>query len=78
MEVPPTRADIIHACDIVEDAAIAYGFNNIVRTTPRTYTIANQVRLTSEPANPGTAAGLLGDKPPRQSRRPAFITCAMY
>lgn len=43
IEVPPTRSDILHACDIVEDAAVAYGFNNITRTTPRTYTIANQV-----------------------------------
>uniref|UniRef100_A0AAV2J6U7 Elongation factor 1-beta n=1 Tax=Knipowitschia caucasica TaxID=637954 RepID=A0AAV2J6U7_KNICA len=42
VEIPPTRSDVIHACDIMEDAAIAYGFNNIVRTTPRTYTVANQ------------------------------------
>ncbi|KAI2656455.1 Phenylalanine--tRNA ligase beta subunit [Labeo rohita] len=42
VEIPPTRADVIHACDIMEDAAIAYGFNNIVRSTPRMYTIANQ------------------------------------
>nr|XP_023674576.1 phenylalanine--tRNA ligase beta subunit [Paramormyrops kingsleyae] len=45
VEIPPTRSDIIHACDIVEDAAIAYGFNNIVRTTPRTYTIGNQLPM---------------------------------
>ncbi|MBN3324601.1 SYFB ligase, partial [Atractosteus spatula] len=45
VEVPPTRSDIIHACDIVEDAAIAYGYNNINRTTPRTYTVANQLPL---------------------------------
>ncbi|KAF3693106.1 Phenylalanine--tRNA ligase beta subunit [Channa argus] len=45
VEIPPTRSDVIHACDIMEDAAIAYGFNNIVRTTPRTYTIANQFPL---------------------------------
>lgn len=32
IEIPPTRADIIHACDIVEDAAIAYGYNNIQMT----------------------------------------------
>lgn len=44
VEIPPTRSDVIHACDIMEDAAIAYGFNNIVRSTPRTYTVANQVR----------------------------------
>ncbi|KAM7269278.1 hypothetical protein ACFE04_024775 [Oxalis oulophora] len=27
--VPPTRSDILHACDVMEDVAIAYGFNNI-------------------------------------------------
>lgn len=43
VEIPPTRSDVIHACDIMEDAAMAYGFNNITRTTPLTYTIANQV-----------------------------------
>ncbi|RVE64728.1 hypothetical protein OJAV_G00128650 [Oryzias javanicus] len=42
VEIPPTRPDVIHACDIMEDAAVAYGFNNITRTTPRTYTVANQ------------------------------------
>uniref|UniRef100_A0A3P9P1Q0 Phenylalanine--tRNA ligase beta subunit n=1 Tax=Poecilia reticulata TaxID=8081 RepID=A0A3P9P1Q0_POERE len=45
VEIPPTRPDVIHACDIMEDAAIAYGFNNITRTTPRTYTVANQFPL---------------------------------
>uniref|UniRef100_UPI0037E8DAFC phenylalanine--tRNA ligase beta subunit n=1 Tax=Semicossyphus pulcher TaxID=241346 RepID=UPI0037E8DAFC len=45
VEIPPTRSDVIHACDIMEDAAMAYGFNNIPRTTPRTYTVANQFPL---------------------------------
>ncbi|KAF4085749.1 hypothetical protein AMELA_G00098850 [Ameiurus melas] len=45
VEIPPTRSDVIHACDIMEDAAMAYGFNNIARTTPRTYTVANQLPL---------------------------------
>ncbi|KAH1165355.1 phenylalanine--tRNA ligase beta subunit isoform X1 [Mauremys mutica] len=45
IEIPPTRADIIHACDIIEDAAIAYGYNNIQMTIPKTYTIANQFPL---------------------------------
>ncbi|XP_057694119.1 phenylalanine--tRNA ligase beta subunit isoform X1 [Corythoichthys intestinalis] len=45
VEIPPTRSDVIHACDIMEDAAMAYGFNNITRTTPQTYTIANQLPL---------------------------------
>lgn len=34
VEIPPTRHDIIHAADIYEDAAIAYGYNNIVKTIP--------------------------------------------
>ncbi|KAM6932541.1 phenylalanine--tRNA ligase beta subunit isoform 2-T2 [Lycodopsis pacificus] len=42
VEIPPTRSDVIHACDIMEDAAMAFGFNNIPYTTPRTYTIATQ------------------------------------
>uniref|UniRef100_A0A3Q3DIT6 Phenylalanine--tRNA ligase beta subunit n=1 Tax=Hippocampus comes TaxID=109280 RepID=A0A3Q3DIT6_HIPCM len=45
VEIPPTRSDVIHACDIMEDAAMAFGFNNITRTTPQTYTIANQFPL---------------------------------
>lgn len=32
----------MHACDIMEDAAIAYGFNNITMTIPETNTIAEQ------------------------------------
>ena len=27
--IPVTRADILHFCDIAEDCAVAYGFNNI-------------------------------------------------
>lgn len=38
--VPPTRSDIFHACDIVEDVAIAYGFNRIPRTVPSAFCIA--------------------------------------
>ncbi|XP_060049649.1 phenylalanine--tRNA ligase beta subunit [Erinaceus europaeus] len=45
IEIPPIRADVIHACDIVEDAAIAYGYNNIQTSLPKTYTIANQFPL---------------------------------
>ena len=32
--IPPTRADILHQCDIMEDVAIAYGFNNLPRSFP--------------------------------------------
>lgn len=34
VEVPPTRHDVIHACDIYEDVAISFGYNNIKRTLP--------------------------------------------
>lgn len=32
--VPPTRADVLHQCDIMEDVAIAYGFNDLPRSSP--------------------------------------------
>jgi len=38
--VPPSRSDILHPCDIMEDVAIAYGFNNIPETMPKSHTIA--------------------------------------
>jgi len=41
--VPPTRADVIHACDVYEDIAIAFGYNNIQKRLPRTSTIAKQL-----------------------------------
>ncbi|QSZ30871.1 hypothetical protein DSL72_000429 [Monilinia vaccinii-corymbosi] len=34
VSIPPTRADVLHRCDIMEDVAIAYGFNNLPRTSP--------------------------------------------
>nr|SVE75035.1 EOG090X03QT [Daphnia dolichocephala] len=43
--VPPTRHDIIHACDVYEDVAIAFGYNNIAKTLPTTNTIASQFPL---------------------------------
>lgn len=34
VHVPPTRADVLHQADIMEDVAISYGFNNLPRTFP--------------------------------------------
>lgn len=45
VEIPPTRHDVIHACDIYEDVAIAHGYNNIKRTLPRTSQIGRQYPL---------------------------------
>ncbi|KAH9747782.1 Phenylalanine--tRNA ligase beta subunit cytoplasmic [Citrus sinensis] len=32
--VPPTRSDVLHPCDVMEDVAIAYGYNNIPKRKP--------------------------------------------
>uniref|UniRef100_A0A1L8DFL7 Phenylalanine--tRNA ligase beta subunit n=1 Tax=Nyssomyia neivai TaxID=330878 RepID=A0A1L8DFL7_9DIPT len=45
VEIPPTRHDIIHACDIYEDVAIAYGYNNIRKSLPATTHIGRQYPL---------------------------------
>ena len=37
----------MHACDIMEDAAIAFGYENIPMTLPQSNTIAEQVTLVS-------------------------------
>lgn len=39
VEIPPTRHDIIHAADIYEDCAIAFGYNNIPKTIPNINTV---------------------------------------
>jgi phenylalanyl-tRNA synthetase beta chain len=44
--VPPTRADVLHQCDIMEDVAIAYGFNSLPRTSPnKASTIAQPLMI---------------------------------
>ncbi|CAH0752089.1 unnamed protein product [Diatraea saccharalis] len=45
VRVPPTRHDVIHACDLYEDIAIAYGYNNIERRTPAVTTSSAQEPL---------------------------------
>ena len=40
VKVPPTRPDILHECDLMEDVAIAYGFNKLKKTFPGTNTVA--------------------------------------
>lgn len=34
VSIPPTRPDVLHQCDIMEDVAVAYGFNELPRTFP--------------------------------------------
>lgn len=39
--VPATRPDILHECDIMEDVAVAYGFDSLPRRFPATNTVAD-------------------------------------
>ncbi|KAL8404518.1 hypothetical protein RB594_009391 [Gaeumannomyces avenae] len=34
VSIPPTRSDVLHPCDVMEDVAVAYGFNNLPRHLP--------------------------------------------
>ncbi|KAJ5085807.1 Phenylalanine--tRNA ligase beta subunit [Penicillium argentinense] len=46
VEIPPTRADVLHQCDIMEDVAIAYGFNKLPRSFPsKSGTIAQPLAI---------------------------------
>lgn len=38
--VPATRPDILHECDLMEDVAVAFGFDNLPRRFPATNTVA--------------------------------------
>eukprot|EP00667_Euglena_gracilis_P007906 EG_transcript_7994 len=42
VKVPPTRSDILHAVDVMEDVAIAYGYDNIVKKAPPTLSVGKQ------------------------------------
>ncbi|KAG9454720.1 hypothetical protein H6P81_007624 [Aristolochia fimbriata] len=45
VSVPPTRSDVLHACDVMEDVAIAHGFNRIPKTKPKSLTQGRQQPL---------------------------------
>mmetsp|Transcript_1691 Transcript_1691/g.3718 ORF Transcript_1691/g.3718 Transcript_1691/m.3718 type:complete len:625 (-) Transcript_1691:57-1931(-) len=42
VKVPITRSDIMHECDLVEDIAIAYGYNNLHLEVPMTFAGAGE------------------------------------
>eukprot|EP00210_Caulerpa_lentillifera_P000584 g565.t1 len=45
VSIPPTRSDILHPCDVMEDVAIAFGFNNIQETVPSFMTRGKELPL---------------------------------
>ncbi|GAB4833886.1 hypothetical protein Ancab_032134 [Ancistrocladus abbreviatus] len=34
VSVPPTRSDVLHPCDVMEDVGIAFGYNEIPKRKP--------------------------------------------
>eukprot|EP01116_Phalansterium_solitarium_P024656 TRINITY_DN9089_c0_g1_i1.p1 TRINITY_DN9089_c0_g1~~TRINITY_DN9089_c0_g1_i1.p1 ORF type:complete len:612 (-),score=186.33 TRINITY_DN9089_c0_g1_i1:153-1988(-) len=42
VSVPVTRSDVLHACDVMEDLGIAYGYDNLVKEYPKTLTYGKQ------------------------------------
>ncbi|OLP92015.1 putative phenylalanine--tRNA ligase beta subunit [Symbiodinium microadriaticum] len=40
VQVPITRSDIMHECDLIEDLAIAYGYNNLETSVPQTVAVS--------------------------------------
>lgn len=45
VQLQPIRPDILHPCDLVEDAAIAYGFDELKKSFPKTNTIAQPLPI---------------------------------
>ncbi|CAD5234442.1 unnamed protein product [Bursaphelenchus xylophilus] len=43
--VPPTRHDVLHECDVAEDLALAYGYNNLPTRLPQAHTVAQPFAL---------------------------------
>ncbi len=43
VRIPPTRSDILHSCDIIEDLGISYGYNNIVTKFPNSNCFSEEV-----------------------------------
>jgi len=44
--IPPTRPDVLHQCDVMEDVAIAYGYNALPRSSPnRSVTIGQPLLI---------------------------------
>ena len=42
VDVPPTRSDVLHPCDVAEDMAIAFGYNNLKKRPLTTTTVGRQ------------------------------------
>ena len=46
VRVPITRPDVMHACDVMEDVAVAYSFNKLPRPLPPVCCMGSQQPVT--------------------------------
>ncbi len=44
--IPPYRTDFMHPVDVIEDALIGYGYNNIITTKPNVHTVGALTQAT--------------------------------
>ncbi len=59
VRIPPYRTDFMHAADVVEDAAIGYGYDRIEPRVPSIYTVGKLARTTIiEDAIRGVLSGM--------------------
>ncbi|CAJ1461948.1 unnamed protein product [Effrenium voratum] len=40
VQVPVTRSDVMHECDLIEDLAISYGYNKLATSVPQTVAVS--------------------------------------
>jgi len=45
VQIPPYRHDIIHACDVYGNVAVAYGYDTIAEAALTTYTFGSQTGI---------------------------------
>ncbi|PXF47193.1 Phenylalanine--tRNA ligase beta subunit [Gracilariopsis chorda] len=45
VDVPIIRSDVLHACDVMCDVAVGYGFNRVPERVPETSTVGKQLPL---------------------------------
>ena len=43
--MPPTRSDVLHACDVAEDVAVAFGFNNVAEALPGSALVGRELPI---------------------------------
>ncbi|KAI5172291.1 phenylalanyl-tRNA synthetase beta chain [Nematocida sp. LUAm3] len=56
----PLRTDILHLCDVIEDLAISYGYNNFSRVCSANYSIGQELPINAISSNLRRECGMVG------------------